>query len=263
MKLIQLVQDIMLKPKETWPVIAQEESDTATIYTTYLVYLAAIPALAGFVGMSLIGASAFGISVRIPIVSGLVNMVVGYGLSLGMVFALALVVDALAPTFGGTKSPINALKLVAYGSTAGFMGGIFSLLPVLSALGLLTALYSIYLVYTGLPVLMKCPPEKAVGYTAVVMVCALVVGILVGAILGIVSGASTMGMGTPTGQISFETSKGAVSFDTAKMEALGKRMEEVGSRMEKAQQSGDQAAMEQAIKEMAALQKELPMEMPK
>lgn len=235
----------------------------AAIYTTYLVYLAAIPALAGFVGMSLIGASAFGISVRVPIVSGLVNMVMGYVLSLGMVFVMALVVDALAPTFGGIKSPINALKLVAYGSTAGFVGGIFSLLPVLAALGLLAALYSIYLVYTGLPVLMKCPPEKAVGYTAVVMVCALVAGILVGAILGAVSGGSTIGMSTPTGQLSIETPKGAVNVDLNKLEALGKRMEASGNKIEKAQESGDQAAMEQALKEMAALQKELPMEAPK
>jgi len=213
--------------------------------------------------MSLIGASAFGISVRVPIVSGLVNMVAGYVLSLAMVFGLALVVDALAPTFGGTKSPINALKLVAYGSTAGFVGGIFSVLPALSALGLLAGLYSIYLVYIGLPVLMKCPPEKAVAYTAVVMVCAIVAGVLVGVILGTVSGGPTMGMSTPTGQLSIETPRGAVNIDVPKLEALGKRMEESGNRMEKAQQSGDQAAMEQAIKEMAELQKGLPTEAPK
>lgn len=263
MKPIQLIQDILLKPKESWPVIAQEETDTATIYTTYLIYLAAIPALAGFVGMSLIGASAFGVSVRTPIVSGLVNMVVSYGLSLGMVFVLALIVDALAPAFGGAKSPINALKLVAYGSTAGFVGGIFALLPALSALGLLASLYSIYLVYTGLPVLMKCPPEKAVAYTAVIIVCAIVVGAIVGVILGAVRGGPTMGMSTPSSQISIETPRGKVNVDTAKMEALSKRMEEVGKKIEKAQQSGDQAAMEQAIKEMASLQKGLSQEMPK
>lgn len=174
MSLLQRVQDILLKPKDTWPVIAQEGGDTASVYSSYIVYLAAIPAVAAFIGLSLVGAGAFGISVRVPVMSGLVNMVVSYVLSLAAVFVLALIVDALAPTFGGTKNQINALKLVAYGSTAGFIGGIFSLLPALSILGLVAALYSIYLIYTGIPVLMKCPPEKATNYTAVVVVCGIV-----------------------------------------------------------------------------------------
>lgn len=195
MELIQRVQDILLKPKDSWPLIDQESTDTATIYTTYLVYLAAIPALAGFLGMSLIGASAFGMSVRVPIVSGLISMVVGYGLSLAMVFVLALAVDALAPTFGGTKNPVNALKLTAYSSTAGFVGGIFALLPALSALGLLASLYSIYLVYTGVPVLMKCPPEKAVAYTAVVMVCGFVAMAVMGVVSGVMLPSSGVHMG--------------------------------------------------------------------
>jgi len=171
MNLIQRVQDILLKPKQTWPVIAQESADTASIYTGYVVILAAIPAIAGFIGLSLVGAGAFGYSVRVPLMMGLTHMLLSYVLSLVAVFVLALITDALAPTFDGTKSQIGALKLIAYGSTAGFVGGVFGLVPGLALLGLLASLYSIYLIYTGLPVLMKCPPEKAATYTAVVIVC--------------------------------------------------------------------------------------------
>ncbi|MBU6258439.1 MAG: YIP1 family protein [Burkholderiales bacterium] len=174
MNLIQRVQDILLKPRETWPVIAQEGGDPASIYTGYLMILAAIPAVAGFIGMTLVGAGAFGVRIRLPLGVGLAQMVVGYVMSLVSVFVLTLITDALAPTFGATRSPNDALKLVAYGSTAGYVGGIFSLLPSISVLGVVAALYSIYLFYLGLPVLMKCPPEKAVAYTAVVTVCGIV-----------------------------------------------------------------------------------------
>ena len=58
-------------------------------------------------------------------------------LSLVMVFVLALIVNALAPTFGGTKNQVQALKLVAYGCTAGFLGGIFGLIPMLGILHLI------------------------------------------------------------------------------------------------------------------------------
>ncbi|MDE2368164.1 MAG: YIP1 family protein [Burkholderiales bacterium] len=174
MNLIQRAQDILLKPKETWPEIAQEGGDPASIYTGYVMILAAIPAVAGFIGLTVVGAGAFGVRVHLPFGVGLAQMVVGYVMSLVSVFVLTLITDALAPTFGGTRSPNDALKLVAYGSTAGFVGGIFSLLPSISVLGVVAALYSIYLFYLGLPVLMKCPPEKAAGYTAVVTICGIV-----------------------------------------------------------------------------------------
>ncbi|MGB2880992.1 MAG: Yip1 family protein, partial [Rhodoferax sp.] len=167
MIIVQRVQDILLKPKETWPAIDAEGGDTASIYKNYLIYLALVPAVAGFIGLSLIGVGVFGVSYRVPLISGLAHMVVGYVMSLVMVFVVGLIADALAPSFGGTKNPLNALKLVAYGSTAGFLGGVFSLLPSLSILGVLAAAYSIYLIYIGVPVMMKSPPEKAAGYTAV------------------------------------------------------------------------------------------------
>ena len=102
MSLIQRVQAILLQPKETWPVIAQEGGDAKSLYTGYVMILAAIPAIAGFIGLSLIGAGAFGISVRIPIATGVLQMLVSWVLSLVMVFVVALIVDALAPTFGGS-----------------------------------------------------------------------------------------------------------------------------------------------------------------
>jgi uncharacterized protein YqgC (DUF456 family) len=76
-------------------------------------------------------------------------MVLGYGLSLAMVYVLALIADALAPSFGGQKREMSALKLVAYSSTAAMVGGIFAMIPALGALTLLAALYSLYLLYLG------------------------------------------------------------------------------------------------------------------
>jgi hypothetical protein len=187
MSLLERIQAILLRPKETWPVIAAEPADTATIYSNYLVFLAAIPAIAGFIGPTLVGVGGFGMSVRMPIVTGLIQLIVGYVLALVIIFVMALIVDALAPTFGGSRSPINALKVVAYASTAGFVGGIFNLLPALSILGLLCALYSIYLLYTGLPVLMRCPPDKAAAYTAVVVICGIVAMVVLGAIVSMFS----------------------------------------------------------------------------
>ncbi len=179
--LIDRVRDILLKPRDTWPVIDAEPADVAGLYTRYYMILAAIPAVCGFIGLSVIGVGGFfGSSFRLPLLTGLVHMVGSYVVSLVLVYLLALVIDALAPTFGGVKSPIQALKVAVYGSTASLVGGVFSLLPALSMLGLLVALYSIYLLYTGLPVLMKSSREKAIPYTAVVVIAAIVLGAALG-----------------------------------------------------------------------------------
>ncbi len=255
MNLIERVQSILFKPKQTWPVIAAENTDAAAIYSRYLVFLAAIPAIAGFIGWTVVGAGAFGVSVKLPIATALIQMVVGYLLSLAIVYVLALIVNALAPTFGGSKDMVAALKVVAYGSTAGFVGGIFSLLPALALLGLVAAFYSIYLIYTGLPVLMRCPPEKAGAYTAVVIVCAILAMIVLGAVSSLFVSRGPMGFGATTvgvpaipgatggADVQIKTPDGAtVTINPSSMAEMAKRMEEAGKRMESAQKSGDSAA---------------------
>jgi hypothetical protein len=254
MSLIERVQAILLKPKQTWPVIAAEGGDVASIFTGYVMILAAIPAVASFIGMTLFGIGGFGVTLRIPIVSGLVSMVVGYALSLAMVFVLALIVNALAPTFGGTKNMVAAVKVVAYSMTASFVAGILGILPALAVLGSLIGLgWAIYLLYTGLPVLMRAPAEKAGAYTAVVMVCAIVAGIVLAAVSALFVSVPTglggvTGAGAPTGDVTIKGPDGtSVTVNPGSMEAMAKRMEEASKRMESAQSSGDTAAAGKAM----------------
>lgn len=252
MNLVERVQAILLKPKETWPVIEGEAGDVPSIYKNYLIYLAAIPAIASFIGLSLVGVGGFGFSFRVPILTGLVNMVVGYVLSLAMIYVLALIADALAPSFKGQKNSLNAFKLVAYGATAGMVGGVFSLLPALSMLGLLAGLYSIYLLYTGIPVLMKAPDEKALGYTAVLVVCGIVAGVVLGAVSAMFSGGGPgMTMGSQSGgDVEIKLPGSDVTINTAKLEEAAKKVEEAGKQMEAAQAKGDSAAVGKAMAEM-------------
>lgn len=252
MDIVERVKAILLKPAETWPVIEREPTDIARIYKEYLLILAAIPAVASFIGLSLIGFGGFGMSFRVPLIAGLGNMIVSYVLSLVMLFVMALIANALAPTFGGEKNAINSLKLIAYGSTAALVGGIFSLLPMLSMLGLIAALYSIYLIYTGIPVLMKAPPGKAAGYTAVLVVCGIVASVLLAAASSLFGGgrgmAPMMGQGSPN--MSIKVPGAEISLDTAKLEEAARKMEEAGKRMEEAQAKGDTAAAGKAMSEM-------------
>jgi hypothetical protein len=177
MALVDRVKNILLSPRTEWPVIDAEPATVASLYTGYIMPLAAIPVICQAIGMSMIGITIpfIGTHYRTPIVSAITSAAVLYVFSLIAVFIVALIVDGLAPTFGGTKNQVQALKVVAYSYTASWVGGILSLIPAISIIGLLFGLYSLYLLYLGLPVLMKSPPDKAVGYTVVVVICTIIV----------------------------------------------------------------------------------------
>ncbi|MCW5646608.1 MAG: YIP1 family protein [Sphingopyxis sp.] len=191
--IVERAKNILLKPRETWAAINTESATVQSIYVPYVLALAAIGPIAQFIGGQLFGYGAFGISFHPPIGTALVSAILSYGLALATVFALSLVIDGLAPNFGGQKNQVQALKVAAYSATAGWVAGIFGLVPALAILGLL-GLYSLYLLYLGLPVLMKVPQDKAMGYTVVVVIVAIVLFLIVGAIVAALTAPSLPGI---------------------------------------------------------------------
>ena len=181
MALMDRVKNILFQPKQEWSVIDGEQASVGGLYTGYIVPLAAVPAIAQLIGWSMIGMSIpFMGSIRVPIGFAFRNALIMYVLALVGVFVLALIIDALAPTFGGQKNQIQALKVAAYSYTAVWVAGVFYLIPPLAILVLLALIYSFYLMFLGLPVLMKAPQDKAVGYTVVVIVVAIVLYFVLG-----------------------------------------------------------------------------------
>lgn len=186
MNLVERAKAILLRPKDEWPVIEGETHTVQELYTQYVMILAAIPAVAAFIGMSIVGVGGFGVSYRVPLANGLGVMVLSYLLDLAMVYVLALIIDALAPTFNGQKDFPQALKVAAFAPTAAWVAGVFGIIPVLGILALVGALYSLYLLYVGLPLLMNASEDKALTYTVVVIAVAIVLRVVVGIMVGLV-----------------------------------------------------------------------------
>ena len=192
-KLIERAKGIVLSPKAEWEKIAAETTDAKSLYVGYAMILAAIPAICGMIGSTLIGVSLPIVgTIRTPIASALVTLVLTYVLGLAVIYVVSLIVNALAPTFDGQKDPIQALKLVVYSSTPVWLAGVFSLVPLLGVLGIIAALYGLYLLYLGLAPLMKNPQEKSIGYTALIVVCYIVLAIVMGVIISAVAGGGAM-----------------------------------------------------------------------
>lgn len=226
--LIERAKNILLQPKAEWPKIEAEPATVRSIYSNYVVYVAAIPVLATLIGSLVFGYSVAGITFRPSLGAALTTAVLQYALQLGAIYVLALIVDWLAPRFGGENNRVNAFKLAAYSATASWVAGAFALVPMLAFLSIL-GLYSIYLLYTGAPVLMKIAQDRAFTYTAAVIAAGIVLSLIVGA-LGAAFMPSPLQTAKEVGGT--VTLPGGVTVDTSKLDEATKHLEYITKQME-------------------------------
>jgi hypothetical protein len=125
MNLVDRIKGMLVEPRSEWPKVAAEPATVQSLYTGWIMILAAVGPIALLLAMH---------SIQFAIAQ--------YVLALITTFVLAVIVDALAPTFGGTKDFVAALKLVAYSYTAAWLAGVFLLLGMLGYL--LTLIATIY-----------------------------------------------------------------------------------------------------------------------
>jgi Yip1 domain len=224
MDIVERAKAITLNPAATWPVIEAEKHDAKSLFVPYLLILAAIPAICSFIGLSVVGMGGFGFNFRIPFASGLAMMITTYILSLVMTFGMGWLASALAPTFGGQSDLVQGLKLAVFGGTPMMLAGVFNILPALSIIGLLVALYSLYVIYLGLPVLMKNPKEKTIVYMVVLIIASIIAGVVLSMVTRVftpsMGSMGGMGMGggdatisTPMGDIKVNSKAGSAAKD--------------------------------------------------
>ncbi|HEY2528926.1 MAG TPA: Yip1 family protein [Xanthobacteraceae bacterium] len=163
---------MIVDPAAEWKRIEQESTDPFFLLSRYVVWLALVPAVFGFIGACVVGVIGPGNApVRAPLLDGLLAAVFCYGQTIAIVLLLALIVNVLAPALGGRKDFDSAFKLVVYSYTPVWLAGIFQLLPGLRFL-MLAGFYGVYPLVAGLPLLMKPAAERTATCTAVIVACA-------------------------------------------------------------------------------------------
>jgi len=188
-KIAQRAKEVLLKPRDTFEVIKTETVTSRDLILNYLAPLAVIPAVASIIGMSAVGIriSIMG-TFRIPLINSFSSAVLQYILTLIGIYILGIIINALAPSFSGKKNEIQALKIAVFSATPGLVVGILYILPVLGILVVIAGLYGFYLLYLAIPIMMECPPEKALGYTIVVIIIDIVISLIIGALVSFVPG---------------------------------------------------------------------------
>ena len=164
-------------PKEEWNDI-DTKHENMLYGLTHVLLVALIPSICGYYAAAHIGWSiGAGDPVKITESSALILAVGMYAAIIAGVFLLAYLILWMAKTFDATPNFTQALELAAYAATPVLMVGLAALYPVLwfvALAGMLAIAYSVYLLYSGVPIMMHIPEEKGFIYASSVVTVGLV-----------------------------------------------------------------------------------------
>ncbi|GAB3520193.1 Yip1 family protein [Photobacterium alginatilyticum] len=175
-------------PKQEWRTIDKEHEGFQSSLS-HILLIALLPPIFAFISSVFIG---WRIGVGEPIFltqsSALGMSVAMYFALIAGVFALAYLTYWMSHTFGSTPTYTQALELAAYTATPLFMVSIAAIYPqvwFLMIAGLIGIAYSVYLLYTGVPILMHIPEERGFIYSSSIVTCGLVllVSIIAGSVI--------------------------------------------------------------------------------
>jgi hypothetical protein len=164
--LVERARKILLQPAAEWTRIDGEATSIGRLITGYAAILALIAPIAALLSILLtpFGSylfNAMGFLIKV--------LLIVYAISLGVVLLLGLAIDLLAPSLGGTRNSVQAMKLAVYAGTAFWVAAVAIILSpwlwIVIGIG-----YGGYLIWLGLPTLMRVPADKAPTYAAAVIV---------------------------------------------------------------------------------------------
>jgi hypothetical protein len=159
-KLIPRIKNMIVKPGDTWQTIKTEEATIKSIISQYLIFLAIVPAVAFYFRNSLTELAA--VALAGALLFAVLNIV--------GIYITAKLVQVLAPKFEATVTEVDVFKLIAYAMTPAILGTALILLSLSTPLTFIIALYSLYLLYIGFPVLVTCSDAKRLPFSLLSMV---------------------------------------------------------------------------------------------
>ncbi|MGF1723453.1 Yip1 family protein [Photobacterium nomapromontoriensis] len=175
-------------PKQEWKTIDKEHEGIQSCLS-HILLVALLPPIFAFISSAFIG---WRVGVGEPIFltqsSALIMSATMYIALIGGVFALAYLTYWMSHTFGSSPTYKQALELAAYTATPLFMISIAAIYPqiwFLMIAGLIGIAYSVYLLYTGVPILMHIPEERGFIYASSIVTAGLVllVSIIAGSVI--------------------------------------------------------------------------------
>jgi hypothetical protein len=175
---LQHIWGLFTNPKKEWEAIRDDECTIGKCYAAHVLILAAIPPISGFIGTTQFG---WQIGAGDPVMldmqkAGLFAALYYLAMLVG-VFSMGWMIQWMADTYGAKPQLSQSVVLAAYTATPLFLIGLMELYPVLwlnMVVGIPALAYTVYLLYTGVPVMMGISEERGFLFSSAVLAVGLV-----------------------------------------------------------------------------------------
>ena len=164
---------LFIDPVQQWQKIRDLHSGKGGYFAPHVFLLAAIPAISGYIGTTYVGWQiGAGDPIKLTSETAIVIAIVYYLVLLLGVFTIGWVIHLLGKAYDVTKPLPQCVALAAYSATPLFLIGIMEIYPVLwlnLILGLPALGYTVYLLYTGLPIMMDISKDRGFMYSTAIL----------------------------------------------------------------------------------------------
>ena len=175
---IQHIVGLFTDPMGQWEKIREQHKSADGGSVAHIFVLAAIPAISGYIGTTQVGwRIGVGEPIRITGDSAFAIAIIYYLALLVGVFTIGWVIHLLGKAYEVEKPLSLCIALAAYAATPLFLIGIMEVYPVLwlnMLLGLPALAYTVYLLYSGLPIMMEISAERGFLYSSAVLAVGLI-----------------------------------------------------------------------------------------
>lgn len=189
MVLINHLLGLLLQPQQEWQAIRDNPKSIMQCYLELILILALIPPFAGFYGTTEIGWQlGWEAPVKLTVASALPIAILYYLAILIAIFLVGKAIHWMAETYGAKPALADCVKLAAFTATPLLLVGVVQFYPVLWVnflAGLPALAYTVYLLYTGVPVIMNISQERGFLFASAVLTFGLVslVALLAGTVI--------------------------------------------------------------------------------
>ena len=175
---IQHIVGLLSDPTRQWEKIREQYQSGTGSPVGHVLILALIPAISGYIGTTQVGwRIGVGEPIRITGDSALSIAIIYYIALLVGIFSVGWVIHLLGKAYEVQKPLPLCIALAAYTATPLFLIGLMQVYPVLwlnMLMGLPALAYTVYLLYSGLPIMMEIPAERGFLYSSAVLAVGLV-----------------------------------------------------------------------------------------
>ncbi len=174
---------ICLHPGEFFGELGERKPLAGDVFRDYLMYAAAVPAVAGFIAQALVGYA----GIYAPLFPSLVWSVLVYAASLAYVWLSAWALEYISSSYDLRPDFNLCFAVVTYASAPGYLASALQIVPLLRPFTLL-GLYSVYLLYTYVPLVLEVPPERRRSMGLAAVLVALAVWLALSLVLSLLGG---------------------------------------------------------------------------